>query len=188
MSYRCLVGSGGITMKNKRLTIGLLVSGITEQFVIAVCKGVLHAAKQLDVNIVVLPGKYIDRDLSDNKEIMYEYQYNTLFSYAGADTVDAVIVMADVIGCFTTKEQIGHLLGKYDGIPCVLVASKFPGYISVTSDNYTGVHEAVDFLVHNKNCTRFAMIGGPKVNTDAEERKQAFIQSLAESRSGNSSL
>lgn len=169
-------------MKNKRLTIGLLVSGITEQFVIAVCKGVLHAAKQLDVNLVVLPGKYIDRDLSDNKDLMYEYQYNTLFSYAGADTVDAVIVMADVIGCFTTKEQIGHLLRKYDDIPCVLVASKFPGYISVTSDNYTGVHEAVDFLVHNKNCTRFAMIGGPKVNTDAEERKQALIQSLAEYR------
>lgn len=169
-------------MKNKRLTIGLLVSGITEQFVIAVCKGVLHVAKRMDVDVVVLPGKYIDRDLSGNKEIMYEYQYNTLFSYAGRNTVDAVIVMADVIGCFTTKERIRQFLENYKDIPCVLVASKFPGYVSVTSDNYTGVHEAVDFLVHNKNCTRFAMIGGPKGNTDAEERRQAFIESLARYR------
>lgn len=169
-------------MKNKRLTIGLLVSGITEQFVIAVCKGVLHAAKQMDVDVVVLPGKYIDRDLSGNKEIMYEYQYNTLFSYAGSNTVDAVIVMADVIGCFTTKERIRQFLENYKDIPCVLVASKFQGYVSVTSDNDTGVHEAVDFLVHNKNCTRFAMIGGPEGNTDAEERRQAFSESLAKYR------
>ena len=42
--------------KKKRLTIGLLVSGITEDFVISICKGVIHAAKEADVNLVVLPG------------------------------------------------------------------------------------------------------------------------------------
>ena len=45
--------------KNKRLTIGLLVSGITEHFIISICKGVMHAAKAADVNLVVLPGKNI---------------------------------------------------------------------------------------------------------------------------------
>lgn len=108
----------------KRFTIGLLVSGITEYFIISICKGVMLAAKEADVNLVVLPGKYIDRDLSANKEIQYEYQYNTLFDYAGADTLDAVIVAADVIGCFTSREKIGQFLDKYKGIPCVLIASK----------------------------------------------------------------
>lgn len=158
----------------KRLTIGLLVSGITEHFIISICKGVMHAAKEADVNLVVLPGKYIDRELSHNKEIQYEYQYNTLFEYAGADTLDAVIVAADVIGCFTSKQKIGQMLEQYKGIPCVLIASKFPGYVSINSDNYEGIRQAMDYLILNKKCRRFGMIGGPDDNTDARERKEAF--------------
>lgn len=164
--------------KKKRWTIGLLVSGITEHYIISICKGVMHAAREADVNLVVLPGKYIDRDLSSNKEIRYEYQYNTLFEYAAADTLDAVIVAADVIGCFTSKDKIGQMLEKYRGIPCVLVSSKFPGYVSVNSDNYKGIREAMEYLILNKQCERFGMIGGPEDNTDAKERRDAFLQAL----------
>ena len=166
--------------KNKRLTIGLLVSGITEHFVISICKGVMHAAKAADVDLVVLPGKYIDRDLSENAEIRYEYQYNTLFEYADSKTLDAVIVAADVIGCFTSKDKIGELLGRYKNMPCVLIASKFPGFVSITSDNSVGIREAMEYLIENKHCERFGMIGGPEENTDAKERKDAFMQVLSE--------
>ena len=164
--------------KTKRPVIGLLVSGITEHFIVSICKGVMHAAKAADVDLVVLPGKYIDRDLLSNKEIRYEYQYNTVFDYASADTLDAVIVAADVIGCFASKMRIGQMLEKYSGMPCVLIASKFPGYVSVNSDNYEGIRQAMEYLIQNKNCTRFGMIGGPDDNTDARERKEAFLQIL----------
>lgn len=30
--------------------------------------------------MVVLPGKFLDRDYAQNTDIMYEYQYDTLFS------------------------------------------------------------------------------------------------------------
>lgn len=167
-----------MTEKTKRPVIGLLVSGITEHFVISICKGVMHAAKEANVDLVVLPGKYIDRDLSSNKEICYEYQYNTLFEYASVDTLDAVIVASDVIGCFASKTRIGHMLETYKGMPCVLIASKFPGYVSVNSDNYEGIREAMEYLIQNKKCTRFGMIGGPDDNTDARERKEAFLEVL----------
>lgn len=166
------------TGKKKRLTVGLLVSGITEQFVISICKGVMHAAKEADVNLVVLPGKYIDRDLSGNKDLCYEYQYNTLFSYATPDTLDAVIIAADVIGCFASKEQIGKMLESYRDMPCVLIASKFPGFVSVNSDNYKGIKDAMEYLIKNKGCRKFGMIGGPEDNTDARERKQSFLKLL----------
>ena len=166
--------------KNKRLTIGLLVSGITEHFIISICKGVMHAAKAADVNLVVLPGKYIDRDLSSNKDLRYEYQYNTLFDYADSTTLDGVLVIADVIGCFATKDKIGQFLNKYNDIPCVLIASKFPGYVSITSDNESGIRDAMEYLILNKNCQRFGMIGGADDNTDAKERKDAFLRVLKE--------
>ena len=44
---------------------------------------------------MIFPGKYLDRDLTTRKEIMYEYQYNTLFSYAEGERLDAVLIMAD---------------------------------------------------------------------------------------------
>lgn len=85
-------------MQKRTPTIGLLVSGITDIFTESVCKGVRHAASKAGMNLVVLPGRYLDRDLTRMREIMYEYQYNTIFTYANKDNLDAVIVSAGSIG------------------------------------------------------------------------------------------
>ena len=49
----------------------------------------MKAAKDKNVELVIFPGKYLDRDLTNRKEIMYEYQYNTLFSFAREENLDA---------------------------------------------------------------------------------------------------
>ena len=125
--------------EKRRLTIGVLVSGIMDDFTKLVCRGVMQMAKQLDVNVVVLPGKYLNRDLSDNQELMYEYQFNTIFSYARPDNVDAVVVATGSIGCFTSKENVEKLLKQFKDIPCILISDKMDGYTSVLYDNYNGI-------------------------------------------------
>lgn len=165
---------------DKRITVGVLVGGITDEFTESVCKGVMRAAKKEDVNVVVFPCKYLDRDLTGRKEIMYEYQYNTLLSYARKDNVDALLISADSIGCYTSKEKIRSRLEQYSGIPCVLLASKQEGYVSVTYENYEGIREGMEYLIQHKNCRKFGMIGGPEDNSDAFERKQAFLSALEE--------
>jgi len=165
---------------NKRLTIGVLVSGIMDDFTVSICRGVMQSARAADVNVVALSGKYLDRDLSQNSELMYEYQFNTIFSYAKKDNLDALLIAADCIGCFTTKERMEELIRQYEGIPCVLVASKMDGYVSVTYDNYNGIREGMEYLIHKLKCSKFGMIGGPEGNTDARERKQAFLSVLKE--------
>lgn len=165
---------------DKRLTIGVLVSGIMDDFTVSICRGVMQSAKAANVNTVVLSGKYLDRDLSQNSELMYEYQFNTIFSYAKKDNLDALLIAADCIGCFTTKERMEEMIRQYEGIPCVLVASKMDGYVSVTYDNYNGIREGMEYLIHKLNCSKFGMIGGPEGNTDARERKQAFLSVLKE--------
>lgn len=57
-----------------------MVGGITDDFTRFLCKGLREAAKEQDVNMVVLPGKFLNRDYAQNTDIMYEYQYDTLFS------------------------------------------------------------------------------------------------------------
>lgn len=163
---------------NKRLTIGLLVSGIMDSFTESICRGVMQVAKMSDVNLVVLSGKYLDRDLTQNRELMYEYQFNTIFSYARKENLDALLIAADCIGCFTTKERVVELIQQYKDIPTVLVASKIEGYVSVTFDNYTGIKEGLEYLIHDLKYTKIGMIGGPADNTDSKERKAAFISVL----------
>ena len=166
--------------KGKKFTIGLLVSGIMDTFTVSVCQGVMKAAREAGMRLVIFPGKYLDRDLTQRKEILYEYQYNTIFSYAQKENVDAILVSASTIGCFTTIESIQNMLSRYAGIPCVLLASKIDGYVSVNFDNNSGIKEAMDYLIHELNCRKFGMIGGPDSNTDAYERKMAFLQCLEE--------
>lgn len=168
-------------MENNSIpTIGLLVSGITDSFTVPVCKGAMKAADESGVRLVIIPGKYLDRDLTQFKEIAYEYQYNTLFSYARKDNIDAIIISADSIGCYATADRIRELIKTYEGIPCVLVASDIDGYVSVRYDNEGGIREAMDYLIDHLHLTKIAMIGGPDDNTDARERKNVFFECLRE--------
>lgn len=162
----------------KQLTIGILVSGIVDDAVVELCQGAMRAAKETNINIVVLPGKYLDRDLSESRKVLYEYQYNTIFYYARPETVDGLIIAADFIGCMTTRDRVENLLKEYKGIPSVLAVSKIDGYVGVTFDNPLGIEEGMDYLIEKAGKTKFGMIGASCDNTDAEERKQAFIRTL----------
>ncbi len=167
-----------MSSEKRRLTIGVLVSGITDEFTKLICRGAMQMARQLDVNIVVLPGKYLNRDVSDNRDLIYEYQYNTAFSYARKENVDAIIVAAGSIGCFTTRESMSDVLKQFQGIPCILIAYKLDGYINVLFDNYTGIKDGIEYLIKKTGCRSFGMIGGNQENTDAVERKKAFVDTL----------
>lgn len=166
--------------KQKRITVGVLVSGIMDDFTKMICKGVMRAAKRRDVDLVIFPAKYVDRDVSTNRDIMYEYQYGTILSYARKQNLDAIVAATGCIGCFTTMERMEELMKQYEGIPCVLIASQLPGYESVNFDNFSGVREGLECLIEQNHCTRIGMIGGPEDNSDARERKNAFFQVLRE--------
>lgn len=166
--------------ETRKKTIGLLVSGIMDDYTAAICKGVNRAARKENINVVVFPGKYVDRDLSDNRELCYEYQYNTVFSYARNQGLDALIVAADCIGCFTSRERIVQLLEDYLGIPCIVLASRIEGYPGVIFDNYQGIRDGLEYMIQESGCRKIAMIGGNQQNMDACERKQAFLSVLAE--------
>lgn len=165
---------------DKKITVGLLVSGIMDDFTVSVCQGAMKTAKDKGIELIIFPGKYLDRDLTERKEIMYEYQYNTVFSFIQKENLDAILVSADSIGCYTTGEKVQRMLSRYAGIPCILIASKMDNYISINYDNISGIREAMEYLIAYLGCKKIGMIGGPVNNTDSQERKNAFFQMLKE--------
>ncbi|MCD7885468.1 MAG: substrate-binding domain-containing protein, partial [Lachnospiraceae bacterium] len=169
-----------MTGKKENLTIGVLVSGILDDFTIHICNGIMAEARVQGVHTLIFPGKYIDRDLTDNHELMYEYQYGTVFSYVKKGCLDALIIAADCIGCFSTPERIRQLLRQFDGIPSVLIASRSDDHINIIYDNEAGIREGLEYLIKVCKCTRIGMIGGHTNNTDAMERHAIFRKILAE--------
>lgn len=165
---------------NRRIVIGVLVGGIMDYFTIGICRGVAQMARTFDVDVVVLPGKYINRDMSGDKELTYEYQFNTIFQYAKIPQIDGIIVAEGSIGCFADEEAMRQMLHQYDGIPSVLIASSQEGYTTVNFDNRIGIREGLRYLIEQVKCRKIGMMGGPLSNSDARERKEVFEQTLAE--------
>lgn len=158
----------------KKKVIGVLVSGIGDDFTVQTCRGVMQAARQKDVNVVIIPGKYIKRNVTDSKDLMYEYQYNTLFSYALEQRFDALLITAGSICCYADETANQKFLNAFESVPCILIGDKRPGFLSVNYDNYNGIKEGLEYLIGQLNCQRIVMVGGPENNTDAMERKRTF--------------
>ena len=156
--------------------IGILVGGISDKFTKSICHGATHQAELMGVRTVTFPGKYINRDLSDQPELMYEYQFNTIFSCPQPDNIDALICAIGSIGNFTTEENIIKCFNSIR-IPLVLVGMNLDGYICITYDNYSGIEEGIDLMVEN-GCRNFGMVTGNPSNSDTRERHNAFISIL----------
>ena len=60
---------------NKRLNIGFFTCHLDNDYAYEVCKGVDYAAKELDVNLIVFPGMYMNASYNDPKNARFDYQY-----------------------------------------------------------------------------------------------------------------
>ena len=161
-------------------TIGVLVGGISDDFSMNLCQGVIEQAKKANVNVIVFPCKYIQRDFSDNPQIQYEYQFETVVSLIRKENLDGIIAALDCLGCFATTQFKRDFMEQFSDIPCILAASYMDGFCSVVFDNATGIRNGVNYMIQELGLTKIGMISGPESNHEASLRKQAFLQALAE--------
>ncbi len=160
------------------MNIGLMISHLEDDFASAVCRGAIIGAKEIDANLFIFPGRYIDGVYADKKRTEYEYQYNTLFSYAFPEDIDVLLVLAGTIGNSLSSERKKDFLAQFDGIPVITIASEVEGYASVCFDNKSGIKECIEHLINDHNCRKIGFVSGPKTNEDANERLGVYIESL----------
>ncbi|MCR5147721.1 MAG: hypothetical protein K6C35_02010, partial [Eubacterium sp.] len=121
----------------KKKTIAFLTSGIMDSMSKEAYMGIKNAALNDNVNIIVVPLKYIGRDLSGMPD-KSEYQYEVTASFLKKENVDGIIVAADYIGCLTTREVLLDFMKTLPDVPVALMASKIPGYVGATFNNKQG--------------------------------------------------
>lgn len=164
-------------MEKKRLTVGLFIGDVADDFSRGICKGAMQAAEELDVNMIIFPGKYIDRNLQEFDGIQYEYQHNTLFSYADPATVDLLVVAIGSIGYLSTDKNRKAFLDQFSSIPMVTIASEVDGYENILYDNRTGIQQAVEYLIaHGRK--NIGCLAGYMDNCEGRERMQAWMDTM----------
>lgn len=162
----------------KRPNIGLMISHLEDDFASAVCRGAIVGAKEIDANLIIFPGRYIDAVYVDKKRTEYEYQYNTLFSYAFPDDIDVLLVLVGTIGSGMSYEKKQAFLKEMGDIPIITIASEVEGYPSVCFDNKSGLIDCIEHLITDHGCKRIGFVSGPKTNGDAIERLEAYTDTL----------
>ena len=163
-----------------RKTVGFVMSGIMDEFPERLIKGIIGESEKDDVNIVIIPVKYIDREMKGIPDL-YEFQYKTNVETITSTNFDALIVAADIIGCLTTEENLKKFMDglKARGIPIVLAASKMDEYPGVMFDNKAGIIEGIEYLVEELNVKKIGMMKSYDHNKDVAERYEAFKEMLA---------
>ncbi len=115
------------------MNIGLLITELEDQEVKRICTGAYQAAKDKDITLVVIPGKYLYADTPD-KDNIFAYQSSALFDYAMSSDFDALIIDVERIGSKTTILKKEAFLKKFENTP-VLTLTEYEGYTSVNPVN-----------------------------------------------------
>lgn len=155
------------------MLIGVVISGLAEDYTMNICSGIEYMAKDKDVKIVVIPIKYIGVDYELNFGKKYTYCYNSLLAYSILSAFDGLIVEVASVAINANNEIKDKYIKYFDNIPHVFVSYDVEGHSSVLFDNKAGLDAALEYMYKN-GARKYAMFCGPKNNVDAIERRNCF--------------
>lgn len=165
-------------MADRRYNIGLLVAAVSDDFSRRIAMGAMEAAKRLDLNMVIFPGKYAGvQHINEQYEAEYEYQYNALFDIAAAAELDYLIVAVGTIAYAHNHAFQKAFLDGLGDTPILCLAAQLEGYDCLQFDNCSGITAAVDYLAsHGRK--HIGMIAGDLNNDEFRQRYEAYRRAL----------
>lgn len=165
-------------MTNGRLNIGLFICHLDNDYAYDICKGVDYAVKELDANLYIFPGMYINAAYHDPLKAHYDYQYNSVFYYASPENLDVLIVSIGTIGSFLSESDIKSFLNNFKGIPILTLEIEIPGYNCLYVDSRNGLCDAIEHLITVHNKKRIGFVSGREFNADAIDRLNIYKETL----------
>lgn len=161
-------------MTNNRLNIGLFTCHLDNDYALELCNGAEYAARELDVNLIIFPGMFLNASFNDPENARYDYQYNSVFYYANKENLDALIISLGSIAPFLSEKDIISFLSHFEGIPILTLEAKVPGYPCLQADNNKGLREAIEHLIKEHNRRHICFVCGRSTNSDSEARLEIY--------------
>ena len=172
-------------MNGERFVIGVMIGNANSPHTQNLMDGIHQAAIREDVDVLYFLGvhsayyshAYFGDGLSEN----YDYQSNIVYDYASLEKIDALIIDYGSLVIYNNVKK-NDFLERFRHIPQVLLEdTDESGKRSVIiNDNYNGMKQIVTHLIREHKCRSFTYLSGPPNNTDSDQRRQAFLDTLKE--------
>jgi signal transduction histidine kinase/DNA-binding LacI/PurR family transcriptional regulator/AraC-like DNA-binding protein len=154
-------------------TIGMLTARLSGPTEINLWHGVADQARARGANLICFSGG-IPRSRQE-----YEEQKNILFNMAGKHNVDGLLVWANILSHTLDRSSLETFCQRYAPLPMISMGVVMPAIPSIRIDMRAGMRRLLSHLIDDHGCRKIAFIRGPEVSQDAEERYQAYLETLA---------
>jgi diguanylate cyclase (GGDEF)-like protein len=170
-------GEAFILVKNKRLTIGLLVDWITSYddkvyYQTKIINGVEDFCKENDINLIcyVLGRTNPSLELGEIRNVLSELVIN--------NQLDGLLAIPSALDFTGTKGNKFDLSNKTYSFPIVIIGGTYEGYNSVSMDNDLGMKRMLEHLIEVHGCRDIAFIKGREHNVEAISRYNTYKETL----------
>lgn len=171
----------------KRYTISVLIGGVHTYHPRRIMAGIQDAAKEFDVDVYFFLGtntkKFFEHMIGEDLDDAHEYQLNTTYDYSVLSGMDGVIINYGSIGIYMEDANCDNFISKFNSVPTVVLTecTDASNCHYLISDNEQGMRTVLEHLIQDHGYRKILYISGPKNNTDAEERKSAYMNIMKES-------
>lgn len=161
-----------ISQAKSRPTIGLITARLKGPTEINLWHGIEDRAQECDVNLICFSGGI------PKWPYEYEAQKNILFKIAGPQNLNGLLIWSNILGHTLDREEIELFCSKYAPLPVINMGISLDTIPSIFFDMREGMRNLMAHLFEKHACQRIAFIRGLEVSQDAEERFQAYMDSL----------
>ncbi|MBN2339947.1 MAG: substrate-binding domain-containing protein [Deltaproteobacteria bacterium] len=158
-------------MKSSRHTIALFSDSFLGEYQTIIRTAVENVAREQDLNFQFIVGRELDSPI-----LNYRIQ-NSLYEQISAERFSGIIVSAGSLSNYCGAERITSFCREFAPIPICSIGIEIPGIPSIVMHNQS-FHQLVEHLAVKHGRKRFAYIGGPKSNHEAQTRRSTFLQTL----------
>ena len=159
---------------NARPMIGMLIWEIDHSGLMLRWRGAADATREQGANLFCFIGGRIRAPQG------FEGQANVIYDLVDVEQFDGLTIWPANIGSFVSQQELEAFVRRFHPLPMVSSDQTFEGIPSVLMSGYQSMREAILHLIQAHGCRRIAFIRGPASLATAQERYQAYLDTLAE--------
>lgn len=169
----------------KKYVIGAMIGNAISPYILEIIQGIRQAAESMQADVLfflgIHSGFYYKLNEKEDIDNDFDYQFNTVYDYHAFTNIDALIIEYGSLGIFLNDREKKEFFEKFRNIPMVILEDHRhrEHTTSIITDNYNGMYAIAEHLVKDHNYRNITYLSGPKGNTDAEERKKAVLDVMA---------
>ncbi|MBN1305779.1 MAG: substrate-binding domain-containing protein [Anaerolineales bacterium] len=160
----------------KPLTAGVFLGQLEERYQSIIWPGIVDAAEELDLNLVFFPGAPLE---VPHDIYVYMAERNAIYDLANTGNLDGLILFSGTLAGYVDENTLERFYARFRSLPVVSLSLPLEGASNILVDNSIGMRNLVSHLIEVHGHQRIAFIRGPEGHAEADERYQAYLDTLA---------